>query len=1091
MAAGGASTSNDRWVTLAFAIVSAALVATGWARHRAWILVLAALVAGIALVGLTGGFRKWLPWWVFALFVLLAGMTVLGQLDALLSGMHVFGGTRSGISALGASKGQPEAAHAVIRAWYRWYFQLPSVRAHYDSPAKVVQTYLAVDSFLVVPALGAVLGMLLVNAGRGFGKVQRWLPRTGLVLLLVGLAADELENASYRAAFTAFAAKHPHATDLATALLPWTHRFTIAKLIGYGVAALALLLTAIARGTMAATRQPFTDTRHVLSAVRAEVGVVIVVAVILVAPQVSDLILRWNVRQGIIATFFALCLALVTWAFARRITLPRNASSSPPRLTFTWWAMVIIGGLAGIVGVAFFVWPMHTGAWGLFVPAGFWLLMGVLTYIFDRFPPPRPRTLTAPDPDRGGVVARVTACAVLVLLALAIIRATVGVAVVNRGPVPEARLLVIGFFILAGAWLLYLGLRWHKLDLRTVQRSVGNQVQRTLPPTYRGLASGIFPFAIVLVMAIGGYLWFRIADNPWAVGQFLGTIGIILLFLTVASVVVGILAALAEWIDAPRPMKAMGFRRFPVFILLAGWFVIASTLPFDKGFHDVRFLAGDPSTDGGRIVTVRDAFGDWLSAIQVEEFQKRTGDDGTKHAIPLIIISASGGAIRAGFWTDLVLDCIFSAEPMHLEGHPDSPCKGSPAGTKGNPFFFAASSVSGSSVGTVEYVAHSVLQSQGNPDAGWVTAHVGGDYLSGELAWNLAVELPRVFFRFNGKMDRGEALERAWQQSWVSGPWTPGWGHAFLNGSHQEDDGPLTAGFLDTWQARAGPNAGGPDGAYVPLMILNGSNVVDGCRLATSPLDSDGHPGPLVPNTAGQVPGCLNTPGEVGSRTDRVLAATLDLDGFLCEATATLAGRRDVELSTAALLSARFPFVSPSGRIEQCGGAGTAVFAVDGGYLDASGGFTAVELWRSLAPAVGAYNLSPTTTDPRSGFCVVPFLIQIDNGYSEPKSQSATKRQEELTVPLKGALASRSVVSELARQQAALAFGGPDPADGIIFNGSRYAHFYPRVHPGAQAPLNWVLSNTSQGDLFDQLSNNIQAINRVSGWLTGTNMRCP
>jgi hypothetical protein len=1105
MATTASPSVNERFVTAVVGIFAVVFLVAGLIGSAAKVLVVAGLLAGVALVGLTAGFRAWVPWWVLALLVLLSGFVVLGQLDGLLSGMHVFGGTRNGVSALGAKGGQPQAAFDVVRSWYRWYSQLPSVPDHYDSPAKVVMTYLAVDSFLVVPALAAVLGIPIVAAGlrlrkeANFQKVQRWLWCFPLSLLAVGVVSDWLENASYFFGFTSFARLHHHASSRAAHLLTGSHWFSVAKLVGYAVAALGLViewvvLRYLEKGAAEGQPRPLRDTHRVLGTTRAQIGLVLVLLVVLNAPQTADLILRWNVRQGIIAAFFAVTLALVVWAFARRLTLARTEHDHE-RLPFRRGAALALGLIAAALGGA--LWPV-IHAWGIFVFAGFWILIWLLTVVFETLEEQPPKSIETRNEDVGGVVARVLASAVLVALALAIVRSTVGVAVVIRGPVSEARLAVIGFAMLAGSWLLYLGLRWHGLELRepvTTRDEVTGETTTVweLPKGY-GVRRGPFLPMVVIAMVIGGYFWWRVEANPWAVGQFLGSVGLILLFLTVAAVVVGVLALWAEWVDPPLPIQAMGFRRFPVFIVLAGWFVIASVLPFDKGFHDVRFVEGSPSTANGRIVALQEAFAEWLSTIPAGELQARTSPNGTKRAIPLIIVSASGGAIRAGYWTDLVLDCIFSAEPMASDDQ-KKPCPGSPAGTKGNPFFFAVSSVSGSSVGAVEYVAHSQLLAAGVPDQDWVTNRVGGDYLSGELAWSLGIELPRVFFRFDAKMDRAEALERAWQQSWVSGPWTPGWVHALWNVSADQDSGPLTAGFLDTWQDRA--IGAGASGAYVPLMVLNGSNSVDGCRVATSPLSSDGFTGPVVPNSAGQIPGCLNTPGDTrkstatSNETTRILAATLDLDGVLCRATTTTAGRQDVQLSTAALLSARFPFVSPSGRIEQCGGAGRAEFVVDGGYLDASGGFTALELWRALAPIVEEHNLHPAVDDPAPGYCVVPFLVQIDNGYSEPKSQTATKRQEELTVPLKGAIASRSAVSELARQQAALAFAGPDLADGIVFNGPRYAHFYPRVHPGAQAPLNWVLSNTSKEDLFDQLSNNVNAINRVRGWLTSAQLRCP
>ena len=76
------------------------------------------------------------------------------------------------------------------------------------------------------------------------------------------------------------------------------------------------------------------------------------------------------------------------------------------------------------------------------------------------------------------------------------------------------------------------------------------------------------------------------------------------------------------------------------------------------------------------------------------------------------------------------------------------------------------------------------------------------------------------------------------------------------------------------------------------------------------------------------------------------LGATIDLVDSLCV-------DQDVGLATAALLSARFPFVSPSGRVPACDGDegrhGEEAFVVDGGYIDNSGAGSLVELWTDLS----------------------------------------------------------------------------------------------------------------------------------------------
>jgi hypothetical protein len=209
------------------------------------------------------------------------------------------------------------------------------------------------------------------------------------------------------------------------------------------------------------------------------------------------------------------------------------------------------------------------------------------------------------------------------------------------------------------------------------------------------------------------------------------------------------------------------------------------------------------------------------------------------------------------------------------------------------------------------------------------------------------------------------------------------------------------------------------------------------------------------------------------------LAATLDLADFLC-------AREDIRLSTAALLSARFPFVSPSGRITSCGDSEAVAFVVDGGYLDTSGASPVVELMDRLGPLIDAYN---STSRPAT--CVVPFLIQIDNG-PPPGAEEKARRPLELNVPLKTLFETRLARAASARNSAALAFTSGFPEAFLqTANGSesldRYAHFFNVDAPGPRPPLGWVMSSFSREELLrDRFRGpNPAAFDEVRAWLGG------
>jgi hypothetical protein len=225
------------------------------------------------------------------------------------------------------------------------------------------------------------------------------------------------------------------------------------------------------------------------------------------------------------------------------------------------------------------------------------------------------------------------------------------------------------------------------------------------------------------------------------------------------------------------------------------------------------------------------------------------------------------------------------------------------------------------------------------------------------------------------------------------------------------------------------------------------------------------------------------------------LAATYDLTDFLCSGD-------DVPLSTAAGMVARFPVVSASGRVTAGMGrdcearADNTIFVVDGGYLEGSGSGTLLDTWEALSGWVESYNTSS------GDYCVVPFMVHIDNGYESPSVSANEAVPREFLVPMVATLNTSSGITA-ARAEAALAFEQPfsiggdevEIAPAGASNGepvsSRYSRLVTRAHPGVQAPLGWTLSQSSIDDLRDQLAirENADALDEIRSWLDG-DMRC-
>jgi hypothetical protein len=555
-----------------------------------------------------------------------------------------------------------------------------------------------------------------------------------------------------------------------------------------------------------------------------------------------------------------------------------------------------------------------------------------------------------------------------------------------------------------------------------------------------------------LLIVAGFLLWLRVAMNPWAVGEALGAVTLVLAFFGVLSAVVGLASEFVERTDPPGLFKVLRMQRIPLFLLVVLWLVLTNVVPGIErdGYHDVRTIRSGVDAAVAEMGSL-DAFQRWVANQPGLAVAASPGVP--RQAVPLVLVATEGGGIKAATWTALVLDCALSPDPI-VDACPSH--EGSRLST-----VFAQSGVSGGSVGLVEYARFASEPELASLPGDWIDQRLGADFVSPSIAWQLFVETPRAWLQFEPGMDRAEVLERGWEQAWVR---TARYGlldAAF--GGAPASGGRFAEGFRALW-------AGNPD---VPLMLLNGFSVQDGCKFVTTPIDGNGTetegincvaPREVVvdPDPSAGRPGFLS-----GSRV------IVDL---LCGAT------DDVRLSTAALLSARFPYVSPSGRLLSCGETPAAVNVVDGGYGENTGAGSVLELWQSIRPLVDQYN-----GDPTHGACIVPALLQIQSGYG-PSADVPSSGASELAVPPRGILKAPNGFTVWQRNESQLAVLDPLPFTGSATVEDRqgvYALVYPYAHPGAEAPLGWTLSDEARSDLRSQLSaaGNVRALGALGDFL--------
>jgi len=303
---------------------------------------------------------------------------------------------------------------------------------------------------------------------------------------------------------------------------------------------------------------------------------------------------------------------------------------------------------------------------------------------------------------------------------------------------------------------------------------------------------------------------------------------------------------------------------------------------------------------------------------------------------PVFLVLADGGASRSGYWTALVLSHLDSStaimgDTLQAGLQPDSTSRRQYAFRD---HLFCLSGASGGSVGNGVYFAALKLAAEGKAGSGIVTvttSHLDADFLSFTLARMLGPDLfsPLLWWLFGG--DRAAALEQSIEQS-------PG---------NDSMNAALKLGFSHYL-----PKAGG--GFLPPIICINATRM------------QDGQPGVISNVNLDSV--------TKGNRLD-----VLD----------SLPDGSDIRLSTCMVLGARFPYISPAGRI------GNQYF-VDGGYFDNSGAGIVHEMLLELR------KIQSADTVKRSPLSKLRFyVLHITNApYSNNQLDRVHAAKNDLLAPL-------------------------------------------------------------------------------------------
>jgi predicted chitinase len=431
-----------------------------------------------------------------------------------------------------------------------------------------------------------------------------------------------------------------------------------------------------------------------------------------------------------------------------------------------------------------------------------------------------------------------------------------------------------------------------------------------LNKSHFGHLSGVaVALALITAVAAAVYAW------PVALPRVVGTFGIVALF------AVCILSFTINF-------TLLGIRyRFP-FIALPCLLVVVFALDSLNDNHAIRLIdrrdpaplqAADAASAGSQFTTWLDQRADRLNYAA----------DGDEY--PVYIVSAQGGGIYAAYQTAIFLARMQDVCP-NFRHH-----------------LFAISSVSGGSVGAAVFAAaldaydHDLIQltddeatARAKPAGEFdpcpaitayrtsprVPAHpddpgpleravrsaLKGDFIAPLVGAALFTDFTQRFLPFSiPSFDRARALEYALERAGQDMMKTPSSADAAANNA-------LARSILDLWRP----------GGSMPALLVNATDAASGRRFVISPFR-------VAAPQQGQKP------------------ATLDYQ-FWNQDLPEPDRARDIRLSTAALVSARFPWVTPAATVSS--GKSDRLRLVDGGYVDNSGVETALDLYDMIADVI-------------------------------------------------------------------------------------------------------------------------------------------
>lgn len=484
-------------------------------------------------------------------------------------------------------------------------------------------------------------------------------------------------------------------------------------------------------------------------------------------------------------------------------------------------------------------------------------------------------------------------------------------------------------------------------------------------------------------------------------------------------------------------LRLARFQRTPLVTLLVLTVLLVGTVSGKGGLHEVD--RGTPTGTADTRPTVDAAFATWLAGAS--RCEVRVGGYPVR---PMLMLAAEGGGIRASYWTVRALQALDDATCAEYSTYFSGGASGGSVG-------LTVARFSGSGGRPDSRAAVDAVKAMAQPAT--LSRAADGTFVRDLLYGAWGVPLPTL-----GAPD----------------PW------AWTDRAGQIEDGWSASAAWGGQRFLADPATLSP---ATGALVVNSTSVKGNCRVWVSQLQL---PSPAEDESPTFDPerSCDEVRG-VATRTVDLFRA---YGPFVPGADpGTCLG--SVSAATAALLTARFPYVTPSGVVGPCPdrelepGRRTAPYwprtqLVDGGYIENSGLATITDLADVWLPQVRGQNDLALADRTRRTPLVVPVVVYLSNGDHDTNQPAlGASPLSELAVPPATFLAAGQALDQdaalLGRARDAVELAGFCPTRRYAGTCARLGdRFRSRVvvvdratQPEIGAPLGWVLSGASTTSL--------------------------